>query len=385
MKNLAIITSHPIQYNAPLFQLLSQRENLKIKIFYSWGEASLQEKYDPGFGKTIKWDIPLLEGYEYEFLENDAKKPGSHHFAGISNPTVIEKVTAFEPNAILVYGWAFKSHLKIIRHFKGKCDIFFRGDSTLLDESSNFSIKKTARFVFLKWVYQHIDKAFYVGINNKNYFLKYGLKEKQLLFAPHFIDNSRFKNGINLQIVKDLKQTLKLKTNSFTYLFVGKFEHKKRPLLLLNAFKALNNKDTNLVFVGNGGLENELKKASKNSNNIFFLPFQNQSKMPSVYSLAHYLVLPSGGPNETWGLAVNEAMACGIPAIVSNKCGCAVDLIEHQKNGFLFKSDELNDLKDALEAAYNTKDTYSKIVDAAQNKIQHYNSINVAIAIENAM
>ncbi len=89
MKRLAIITTHPIQYNAPLFKLLSKRNNISIKVFYTWGEAVLQKKYDPGFGKTIEWDIPLLEGYEYTFVENTAKKPGSHHFSGIDNPRLI--------------------------------------------------------------------------------------------------------------------------------------------------------------------------------------------------------------------------------------------------------------------------------------------------------
>ncbi|MCB0710584.1 MAG: glycosyltransferase family 1 protein, partial [Chitinophagaceae bacterium] len=70
MKRLAIITTHPIQYNAPLFQLLAQRENIAIKVFYTWGDTVLKEKYDPGFQKNIEWDIPLLEGYDYAFVEN---------------------------------------------------------------------------------------------------------------------------------------------------------------------------------------------------------------------------------------------------------------------------------------------------------------------------
>lgn len=80
---LAIISSHPIQYNAPLFKLLTQRGNLSVKVFYTWGKQSIEPKYDPGFGKTIQWDIPLLDGYNYEFLENISKAPGSSHFNGI--------------------------------------------------------------------------------------------------------------------------------------------------------------------------------------------------------------------------------------------------------------------------------------------------------------
>ncbi|MGN6533252.1 MAG: glycosyltransferase family 1 protein, partial [Ginsengibacter sp.] len=90
MKNkpirLAIITTHPIQYNAPLFSLLAKRNTINIKVFYTWGEKVLQDKFDPGFGKNINWDIPLLEGYDFQFVSNISADPGSHHFGGIDNP-----------------------------------------------------------------------------------------------------------------------------------------------------------------------------------------------------------------------------------------------------------------------------------------------------------
>ena len=95
MKRLAVITTHPIQYNAPLFKLLADRGVLQIKVFYTWGGKVLTEKYDPGFGKTINWDIPLLEGYEYSFVKNISLEPGSYHFKGIINPSLNEEVKAW--------------------------------------------------------------------------------------------------------------------------------------------------------------------------------------------------------------------------------------------------------------------------------------------------
>lgn len=77
---LAIILSHPIQYYSPLFKCLSERKVVEIKVFYTWGQSVNGKKYDHGFGKAIEWDIPLLDRYDYEFLENVSKDPGSHHF-----------------------------------------------------------------------------------------------------------------------------------------------------------------------------------------------------------------------------------------------------------------------------------------------------------------
>jgi len=145
MKKLAIITTHPIQYYAPVFKLLHQRGNISIKVFYTWGETSIH-KHDPGFNKKIEWDVPLLDGYPYEWVKNASKDPGTHHFNGIINPDLTNQVKAWQPDAVLIYGWGFNSHLKAIRYFKNKLPVLFRGDSTLLDEKKG--VKTLLRTLF---------------------------------------------------------------------------------------------------------------------------------------------------------------------------------------------------------------------------------------------
>src|SRR5579863_1484472 len=175
MKKLAIVTSHPIQYNAPWFKLLSQSGKIYVKVFYTWGQSAEGMKYDPGFGKEIEWDIPLLDGYEYTFVKNTSRDPGTHHYKGIINPTLNKEIESWNPDAILVIGWSFNSHLQCMRYFHKKILVLFRGDSTLIDERRG--IKKWARRFFLRWVYKHIDFALYVGKENKKYFQAHGVKE----------------------------------------------------------------------------------------------------------------------------------------------------------------------------------------------------------------
>ena len=134
MRNLAIITSHPIQYNAPLFKLISERKKIKIKVFYTW-EQSKEKVFDEKFGKEINWDIPLLEGYDYTFVKNISKKPNSGSFKGVINPTLNKEIENWKADAILVFGWNHHSHFKAMRYFKGKIPVYFRGDSTLLMKS----------------------------------------------------------------------------------------------------------------------------------------------------------------------------------------------------------------------------------------------------------
>src|ERR1700760_1398564 len=86
MKKLAVITTHPVQYNVPWLIRLADR-GIDAKVYYTYEQSSNGEIYDKGFGKDIKWDIPLLEGYSYEFVPNTARRPGLDRYLGIFNPT----------------------------------------------------------------------------------------------------------------------------------------------------------------------------------------------------------------------------------------------------------------------------------------------------------
>lgn len=349
---LAIITTHPIQYYAPVFKLLQQRPQLDIKVFYTWGKSAV-EKFDPGFNQIIKWDTPLLDGYDFEWAENTSTDPGSHHFKGIVNPRLIADIKAWAADALLIYGWAYHSHLKVILHFKNKIPVYFRGDSTLLDDKKG--VKSALRNIFLKWVYSHVDHAFHVGTNNKAYFKKHGLKEDQLTFAPHAIDNERF-GTYKAAEVAGLKQTLGVDKDELLILFAGKFEDKKAPLLLMDAFLSLKTAKTHLLFVGGGKLEGSLKSKAHNNRKVHFMAFQNQSAMPAVYQACDLFCLPSNGPGETWGLAVNEAMAAGKAILVSDKCGCAIDLIRPGVNGEVFEAGNISSTIAKLSLLVNDKD-----------------------------
>lgn len=336
-KKLAIISSHPIQYNAPLFQLVANIPNIDLIVFYTWGQESSGSKFDPDFGKSIEWDIPLLEGYNYHFTRNVSKNPGSDHFTGIITPDLIQEIKDFNPDIIWVWGWSFHSHLKVMRNFKGKIPIWFRGDSIIGENSKSF--KTFARKLVLTWIYKHIDKAFYVGQRNKEYYLEFGLNKSQLIRAHHSIDNNRFSAlSVNDEIVlQNLKQNLDIKDNDYVILYAGKLEPRKNPGFLESLGKRIEEHEIKLIIVGNGPLETQLKLELTQSKNVKFLDFQNQTQMPIIYRLANLYLLPS--LSETWGLGMNEALACGTFVAASKHCGGAIDLI-NQKNGFIFDPKE---------------------------------------------
>ena len=352
-----------------------------LKVFYTWGEQAKQKVFDPGFGTEREWDIPLLDGYDYEFVENISTAPGSSHFKGIINPGLIEKIKDFGADAILVFGWAFNSHLKVMRYFKGKTPVYFRGDSTLLDEPVGFSIKKILRRVFLTWVYRHIDIAFYVGTNNKAYYHAHGVRGDRLVYAPHAIDNDRFadSNQVHTQQANDWKQKLNIPSHKLAVLFAGKLEPKKNPLFLVEAAKAL--PGMHFIISGNGALESVIRQSAANVTNLTILPFQNQSIMPVVYRLADIFVLPSRGPGETWGLAMNEAMACGKVVVASEKCGGAIDLIKNGENGYIIHPN-VNDFIKALKSLVHSPSIIAHGSKISLNHIKSFTFTHIVDAIE---
>ena len=381
-RKLAIITTHPIQYYAPLFKMLQERGQLQIKVFYTWSQSRQGAKFDPGFGKSIEWDIPLLEGYEHTFVENISKKPGTHHYYGVVNPTLNREVEEWKPDALLVVGWSFDSHLKCMRYFHGKVPVVFRGDSTLLAEQ--WGPRLIVRTLFLKWVYRYIDYALYVGTNNKLYFLRHGVKEDQLVFAPHAIDNERFfdHDGIYETEAQHWREALGIKADDIVFLYAGKLEYKKDPGLLIRAFMKLKNPSVHLIILGNGPLEQKLKYKYARTRHLHFIDFQNQSQMPVVYRLGDILVLPSKGPIETWGLSVNEAMASSRATIVSDRCGCGVDLVLPGVNGYVFTRTSLKDLTSKMQLAVSNRDHLREMGRRSQEIIRDWSFEKICSQLE---
>ena len=384
-KKLAIVTSHPIQYNAPWFRLLNEAGKVKPKVFYTWSQIQNVEKYDPGFGKKIFWDIPLLEGYDYCYVMNTSAEPGTHHFKGLVNPTLIAEIEAWKPDAILVFGWAFHSHLCCLRYFHNKKPVLFRGDSTLLDEKRG--VKTLLRRIFLKWVYSHIDIALYVGINNKKYFVIHGLNEDQLVYAPHAIDNIRFEdNEADLAIeAMEMRNQLGISNNEVLLLFAGKLEDKKNPFFLIDLLDKNRNQHLNILFVGNGPLENSLKQKAAADKRIYFLDFQNQKIMPVIYRMADIFILPSTGPGETWGLSLNEAMACGKPVVATEKVGGAVDLIRTNINGIIIHANNTTELELLLDRAFLDKKILYSMGMNSKKIIQQFSFHQIIETIDELM
>src|SRR6202030_321438 len=199
---------------------------IDLKVFFTW-HAGQQSQYDPGFQRDVAWDIPLTEGYDYELVPNTARRPGSDHFWGIRNPTLVSRIKGWRADVVHLTGYAYAGHLSALRNLhKQNIPVLFRGDSHLLDYQSRF--KWLVKRPLLKRVYSWTASCLYVGKNNYDYFRELGVPERRLFYCPHSIEVDRFANPNNEleDKARNWRREMDISENTKTLLFAGKFERK---------------------------------------------------------------------------------------------------------------------------------------------------------------
>ena len=372
VRRVAFIVSHPIQYYAPLHQRLARRSDLELKVFFTWhaGEAPV---LDQGFKAAFSWDIPLTEGYQFERVPNVASDPGTHHFFGLRNPDLVDRVMAWKPDLAVVHGWAWLSHLQALRTLHRRhIPTLFRGDSHLLDGAGHGPRWWLKRSV-LKRVFGWPEGFLVVGSANRAYYEAFGVDAARLHPCPHSIDVARFAASADAreQEAARWRQDLGIPQGSAVLLYAGKFEPKKRPLELMQVVRQIRRRDVVLVLIGGGELQREIDAiAAADPARFRVLPFQNQTRMPVAYRLADLFVLPSAH-DETWGLAVNEALACDRPVLVSDRVGCAADVVE-PGSGRVFPWRDLAAMQEIIEELTVNLVTLARLRPAAAERARGF-------------
>lgn len=348
---LAVVLSHPTQYYSPWFRWLQAHTALTLRVFYLW-EFGVVATRDPRFQTTIKWDVDLLSGYESEFVPNVAREPGAESFRGFDNPALTARLGAWRPDAILLFGYKWLSHLRVIFWARrAGIPLVFRGDSHLLGRPAPGWRRRWP----LSLLFRQFAAITYVGAANRAYFEAFGVPATKLFFAPHAVNDALFDpaNAEARRQAQALRESLGLAPGTRVVLFAGKLVPEKQPRELLEAFLSLPPGPAALVFVGDGPERAALTDLARSAppGRVHFLPFANQSEMPSRYLLADIFALPSRGLYETWGLAVNEAMHLGVPCLVSDRVGCQQDLVTDGETGWVFQAGDPASLRKKLAEA----------------------------------
>jgi len=390
MLKLAYVTSHPIQYQAGLFRTLAARPDVDFKVFFG-SNMGVNAYFDSGFGRELKWDVPLLEGYAHTFVPNITRKQTLHGFFDLVNPTMGTELIRWGADVVIVHGYAYSTMHIVMAHCRvAGIPVLMRGESNLLPKRT-LAIR-AAKSVAALGLRSVLAGAVAIGTLNAHYWRSYGLPEDTIFLAPYSVDNAYFASRADTarERAATWRQELHLTPETRVVGYAAKLSKVKDCATLIRAFGEAAVPDTALVIAGDGTLRAELEAlaASFPLAKIHFLGFLNQSDMPAAYAISDLFVLPSNF--EPWGLVINEAMNLGCPVAVSEAVGCAPDLVGPD-NGWVFPVGDTTRLRDILREALsgpNSKSRLTKMGAASRHRIAHWSFAETAqgfIAAANAV
>ncbi len=342
---LAILATHPIQYRAPVWRLLASRGRVPFEVLYL-SSHGVQPTLDQGFGEVFRWDLDLLSGYPHQFPDGPAPSELGGFWATGLPRCFRERLHSGMYRALLVPGWHVRACWEAVwLAHRLRIPVWIGGDSN--DIRKDPILRRMVKRLLVGGLLHRVDRFLYVGEATRRLFRAYGAPEAALVRAPHAVDNVRFREQADAQRPgrAALRRAWGIPEDAFCVLFAGKLDSHKRPGDVICALRLLSDLDPGRTYhalvVGAGDQASALRgqcqvvfdaKGARSSTasdpaspHASFVGFLNQSEMPKAYVAGDLLVLPS--ESETWGLVVNEALACGLPCVVSDACGSAEDLV----------------------------------------------------------
>lgn len=350
---LAYFVTHPIQYQAPLLRRIAREPDIDLKVYFS-SDLSVRGHLDAGFGVEVKWDVPLLSGYQYEFLPR-IRDSDRITFSRPLNWGIYKRLREGRYDAVWVHGYATSTALQAIlaARLLG-IPVLIRAESTLFDRSR--SRKRTAaKALFFGILKRCVSAVLSIGQANSAYWRHY-FGEDIPIFPFHYsVDNAFFQQQCREASLRreEFRETLGLEPGRSVILYASKLQTRKRCGDLLEAFLKLSSEKTiqpapYLLIVGDGEERAALEKRAKSAQHgdVRFLGFRNQTELPRFYDLCDVFVLAS--VDEPWGLVINEVMNAGKPVIVTDEVGCQRNLVEDGVNGCVIRARDVDGLAKAL-------------------------------------
>jgi glycosyltransferase involved in cell wall biosynthesis len=309
---LGILDSHPIQYHAPLYQLMTHRSRVELDVVFLTDDGHTSV-LDPGFGVPVAWDIDLLAGYKHQFLTTSSRRTSA-----LSRLARLAQWVS-DHDAVVVHGYSRPWMLlaALLCRMRG-VPYLLRGDS--VPDGQATGLRRHLRNAVARTVVSASSAGLAVGQLNMEFYRRY--RAPRIIWAPFSVDDERFAAPPTTSR-SELLSRWDLDSQKPVILFCGKLSPRKRPLDLCVAVKALAN-DVNLIFVGDGALASEIRACLQPGRGVV-TGFVNQSQLSVYYHAADIIVLPS--EREPWGLVINEAMAAGVIPVVSDRVGAAPDLV----------------------------------------------------------
>ncbi|MCB0403489.1 MAG: glycosyltransferase family 4 protein [Bdellovibrionales bacterium] len=378
VSKLFIFDTHPIQYRSPVFRALAAKVP-GLRVFFFNENFNGRKWWFNEVGKipAQNWNLELKAGFSSEVLHSHGGLVGfTRRVSGLLGRE--------RPSAVLIYGWYLPEHwiLWTLCRLRG-IPLIFVGE-TFSQGASRWRarLKRILHPIFFSGVRQFIS----IGKKTYDFYRSFNIAGSQITQARYCVDTSFFSltpdKSIGARV--EMRTELGIPQDAFVLLFVGRLFERKRPWDMIALYRRLKQyQNLHVVFVGNGPLEKDLADLTGEGERIHFAGFRDQAETRAMYHASDLLVVPS--EFETWGLVINEAFASGLPALVTDTCGAANDLVIPGKTGFVYPVGNM-EIAAALISPYIERPALAERLgeNARERVAREYNVAQFAKATEQA-
>jgi glycosyltransferase involved in cell wall biosynthesis len=360
-RRLVILTEIIAPYRIPVFNVLARRAELDLHvIFLAETDETLRQ------WRVYKDEIR----FSHQVLPSWRWRAGKSKF--LINRGLWSALNKVSPQVIICGGYSYAASWEALLWARR------RGVAFVLWSESNAQDARGGRawVEFLKTYFlRHCDRFVVPGKASFEYLRSLGSAEASILIAPNAVDSCFFATQAENTRVHATEFRKKLGLPSRFILFVGRLVPEKGIFDLLEAYAKLESgvrSEVGLVFAGDGVSKEELAQRAKRicPGAVCFPGFAQREDLAGLYALAETLVLPTH--TDTWGLVVNEAMACGLPIIVSSVAGCSADLVEDGWNGYVVPPRDSEELSVAINTLLRQPGLKQQMSTRSSERIRNY-------------
>jgi glycosyltransferase involved in cell wall biosynthesis len=373
-RRLALITEIISPYRIPLFNALAKNEGVDLHVIF------LAET-DPDLRK---WKVYKDEiKFSYQVLPSWRKRIGRHNW--LLNRGLGGALSAFAPHVVLCGGYNYVASWQALLWSRMKQVPFL-----LWSESNAQDIRRAHSIVeFIKREFLSRCSGFVVpGSSAGEYLRAHKIREELIFVAPNAVDNELFAAAASEARQLAVIRRTELGLPERYFLFAGRLVREKGVYELLSAYAKLDKairEQVGLVLVGDGAERAQLESFASTIllGRVKFAGFAQRELLISYYALAEVLILPTY--SDPWGLVVNEAMACGLPVIVSNVAGCAADLVRENWNGLLTPPKDESSLVAAMARIASQSELRNIMSANSSRHISHFSPVAWSLGIIGAL
>jgi glycosyltransferase involved in cell wall biosynthesis len=343
---VAVLSELPTPYRWPLFERVAAEPSLAVSVFfYSRNEADRDWTVPvDGSGGPGRPSVEFLPGRAFHVR---GKRSLFFHW----NAAILERLKKSRFDVVVIPGWSMPTSVAAAMACRTR-RIPYVVFSETHDRSPRPAWLRMTKRVALRPLIGGAAAWLSTGTLSEEFFAKHGADRARIFRFANTPDVPALRRAVDAARPRRaaVRESLGVTDDGPMALFVARLIGAKDPACLLDAQTILEKRGAApwLVFVGDGAEAKTLRElaATRRLSRVRFAGSREPRDLPEIYAAADLFVLPSR--HEPWGVVVNEAMAAGLPVVLSDRVGAAPDLLVDGANGRLVPAGDAARLADAI-------------------------------------